>query len=135
MQDSDDTSDDEEDEIDTRINTADYVEARGFLLPAIDYLRKAVETIDAAGQEVAGQLLSMASSYSNILLLMRIADECTEQTAEAYMSMGNVSSPRANFQYFRQAIHYLRRASSAREYTLPAHLQRYVSRSYPRRDT
>lgn len=39
------------------------------------------------------------------------------------MSLGNVSSPRMNGQYFRQALAYLRTASELPGYALPLHLQ------------
>lgn len=42
------------------------------------------------------------------------------------MSAGNVSSGRANMDYFRQAVHLLRRASATPGFSLPVHLQRYV---------
>lgn len=66
--DSDSDSEDEDEqaaraqrEADARLNTADYVEARGLLLPATDYLRRAIETTDAAGQAPTGRLLTMVS--------------------------------------------------------------------------
>lgn len=46
------------------------------------------------------------------------------QAAEAYMSLGNVSSPRTNEQYFRRALQLLQRASQIQGYALPRHLQK-----------
>lgn len=42
------------------------------------------------------------------------------------MSLGNVSSPRVNEQYFHEALGYLRAASEMQGYSLPAHLQQYA---------
>ncbi|KAF2270382.1 hypothetical protein CC78DRAFT_573656 [Lojkania enalia] len=89
-------------EAEDRLHTADYVEARGILLPATEYLKRAVNTAQAQNK-IHGDLLSTA--------------------AEAYMSLGNVSSARANEQYFRQALEYLRSASLITDYTLPSPLQ------------
>ena len=47
------------------------------------------------------------------------------QTAEAYMSLGNVSSPRVNEQHFRRAIELLRAAASIEGYSLNPYLQQY----------
>ncbi|KAK5243126.1 hypothetical protein LTR16_008094, partial [Cryomyces antarcticus] len=44
-------------------------------------------------------------------------------TAEAYMSLGNVSYTRINEQYFHQAISYLRMATNVPGYSLSPHLQ------------
>lgn len=44
-------------EADARAHTADYVEARGTLIPAIDYLNRAVELADRDGR-LTGELLS-----------------------------------------------------------------------------
>ncbi|KAK5006246.1 hypothetical protein LTR39_005714 [Cryomyces antarcticus] len=48
-------------------------------------------------------------------------------TAEAYMSLGNVSYTRINEQYFHQAISYLRMATNVPGYSLSPHLQQSVS--------
>ncbi|ERF72206.1 hypothetical protein EPUS_02093 [Endocarpon pusillum Z07020] len=71
-------------------HTANYVEARGTLVPATEYLTRAVNVAERNGV-LRGQLLALA--------------------AEAYMSIGNVSYAPGNEQYFRQALAYLRRAS------------------------
>ena len=57
-----------------------------------------------------------------------------KQAAEAYISLGNVSSDRINEQYFRQALYYLRRANEIPGYTLCTALQQYVP-SLPFLDT
>ncbi|KAF9736125.1 hypothetical protein PMIN01_06040 [Paraphaeosphaeria minitans] len=49
--------------------------------------------------------------------------ELLSTAAEAYMSLGNVASPKGNGQYFRQALEYLRSASELPGYALPLHLQ------------
>ncbi|KAF2105380.1 hypothetical protein BDV96DRAFT_509438 [Lophiotrema nucula] len=85
-----------------RLHSADYVEARGILLPATEYLQRAV---NAAQQQEAttGTLYATA--------------------AEAFMSLGNVSSVRVNDRYFHEALGYLRAADEIPNYTLPSHLQ------------
>lgn len=50
-------------EADTRAHTADYVEARGLLLPAIEYLSRAVTLCEDAGR-VNGDILSMVGLKS-----------------------------------------------------------------------
>ncbi|KAF2187838.1 hypothetical protein K469DRAFT_568615 [Zopfia rhizophila CBS 207.26] len=85
-----------------QVHTADYVEARGILLPATEYLKRAVDVARAQGM-LTGTLLSTA--------------------AEAFMSLGNVSSIRVNEQYFHEALAYLRAAGEIPGYGLPAHLQ------------
>ena len=42
------------------------------------------------------------------------------------MSLGNVSSPRVNEQYFRRALQLLRAASEIPDYTLSRYLQQFV---------
>ena len=49
-------------EAEQRLHTADYVEARGILLPATDYVRRAVDTAHAQGS-VTGVLLSTVSGW------------------------------------------------------------------------
>ncbi|KAL2357713.1 hypothetical protein BJ546DRAFT_323740 [Cryomyces antarcticus] len=92
-------------EAEARLHTADYVEARGILLPATEYLNKAVEAAQAQNM-LTGDLLAT--------------------TAEAYMSLGNVSYTRINEQYFHQAISYLRMATNVPGYSLSPHLQQYL---------
>lgn len=105
------TSDDARDfaraaaDADARLHTADYVEARGILLPATEYFRKAVDAADNQSR-LTGELLSFA--------------------AEAHMSLGNVSYSTANEQYFRQALLYLRRASRLEGFTLSTYLEGYL---------
>ncbi|KAF1951924.1 hypothetical protein CC80DRAFT_423781 [Byssothecium circinans] len=92
-------------EAEHRLHTADYVEARGLLLPAVEYMKHAVGAAEAQNS-LCGPLLATA--------------------AEAYMSLGNVSSARINEPYYHQALSYLRKASEASDYSLPTHLQQYV---------
>ncbi|KIW25355.1 uncharacterized protein PV07_08540 [Cladophialophora immunda] len=92
-------------EADARAHTADYVEARGMLIPAVDYFSRAVDVAERDG-ELAGELLSEA--------------------AEANMSLGNVSYSHQNEQYFHRAIRYLRRASQIPGFRLSAYLQSYL---------
>jgi hypothetical protein len=92
-------------EAERRVGTADYVEARGLLQPATEYLERAV-TAASNHDVVSGDLLAKA--------------------AEAYMSLGNVHGPRTNQQYFRRALQLLQRASDVEDYVLPRHLQKYL---------
>ncbi|KAL6159530.1 hypothetical protein ACJBU6_01968 [Exserohilum turcicum] len=85
-----------------RLNGAHYVEARALLLPAIDYLERAVGAAKAQGS-LNRALLSLA--------------------AEAFMSLGNVTSPRVHTRYFRHAMAHLRSATDLDGYALPVHLQ------------
>lgn len=88
-----------------RAGTEDYVEARGFLLPSVEYFERAVAAA-LAQQILSGDLLTTA--------------------AEAYMSLGNTSSPRTNERYFRRALQLLRAATSIPGYTLSRYLQQYL---------
>ncbi|ORY19480.1 hypothetical protein BCR34DRAFT_595437 [Clohesyomyces aquaticus] len=97
-------------EAEDRLHAADYVEARGILLPATEYLKRAVDAARAHGT-LSGALLAEA--------------------AEAFMSLGNVSSARANQPYFHLALVYLREASELPDYTLPAHLHQYLEEFGP----
>lgn len=49
-------------EAEQRLHTADYVEARGILLPAVDYFRQAVENA-RAGDSLTGPLLVAVSEF------------------------------------------------------------------------
>ncbi|KAF2009855.1 hypothetical protein BU24DRAFT_427885 [Aaosphaeria arxii CBS 175.79] len=42
------------------------------------------------------------------------------------MSLGNVSSPRSNETYFRQALEYLRAAKNIEDFRLPSPLEQYL---------
>ncbi|KAK3111947.1 hypothetical protein LTR53_012298 [Teratosphaeriaceae sp. CCFEE 6253] len=89
-------------EAERRSGTSDYVEARGFLQPATEYLARAIVAATAQ-RTLSGDLLALA--------------------AEAYMSLGNASSPRTNEQYFRRALQLLRAATEIPDYTLGRYLQ------------
>ncbi|KXT10518.1 hypothetical protein AC579_2359 [Pseudocercospora musae] len=92
-------------EAERRAGSSDYVEARGFLQPATEYLERAIAAATSQ-QNVSGDLLATA--------------------AEAYMSLGNTSSPRINQQYYRRAIQLLQAATSIPGYTLSRYLQMYL---------
>ncbi|KAK3713216.1 hypothetical protein LTR37_008649 [Vermiconidia calcicola] len=92
-------------EAEKRAGTQDYVEARSLLQPATEYFERAVAA--ATEQRVlSGDLLAT--------------------TAEAYMSLGNTSSPRVNERYFRRAVQLLRAASQIGGYSLSRYLQQYL---------
>ncbi|KAF2217880.1 hypothetical protein CERZMDRAFT_92520 [Cercospora zeae-maydis SCOH1-5] len=94
-------------EAEKRTGTAQYVEARGSLQPAIDYLERAI-----------------AAATSQRLL----TGDLLATTAEAYMSLGNVSSPRSNQQQFTRALQLLRAANSIDGYKLNRYLQQYLEK-------
>ncbi|KAH7372264.1 hypothetical protein BKA66DRAFT_572386 [Pyrenochaeta sp. MPI-SDFR-AT-0127] len=97
-------------EAEARLHTADYVEARGLLSPATEYLQRAVHAAKTQGR-VTGSLLSTA--------------------AEAHMSLGNVTSFKFNDRYFQQALAYLRAAADLPDYSLPPHLNQYLDEIGP----
>ncbi|KAI9803972.1 MAG: hypothetical protein M1833_000253 [Piccolia ochrophora] len=88
-----------------RVQTANYVEAREFLLPSTEFFKRAVDAAEVQ-HRVNGALLALA--------------------AEAYLSLGNVSTPNEGIEYFGQAVRYLRRARQIPRYPLPPHLQQLV---------
>ncbi|PPJ61032.1 hypothetical protein CBER1_01985 [Cercospora berteroae] len=94
-------------EAEKRAGTAQYVEARGSLQPAIDFLERAIAAATSQ-HTLTGDLLAT--------------------TAEAYMSLGNVTSPRNNQQHFTRALQLLRAANSIEGYQLNRHLQQYLER-------
>lgn len=106
-----------------RLNGAHYVEARALLLPAIDYLERAVGAAKAQGS-LNRALLSLVRGPlpSTSSFLFPIADPDI-QAAEAFMSLGNVTSPRVHTRYFRHAMAHLRSATDLDGYALPVHLQ------------
>ncbi|KAG9188118.1 hypothetical protein G6011_02041 [Alternaria panax] len=92
-------------EAEQRLHQVVYIEARGLLLPATDYLQRAVYVATEQGV-VTGHLLSTA--------------------AEAFMSLGNITSVMVNGRYFQQAIAYLRAARDTPNYFLSPHLEQYL---------
>lgn len=82
-----------------------YVEARGYLQPAVDFFSRAVQSADSLGI-TTGDLLAAA--------------------AESQMSLGNVTAPPADEQFFTQAIWYLRYAAATPGYSLSIYLQQYL---------
>lgn len=74
-------------EADARAHTADYVEARGLLIPAVDYLSRAVAAADG-NERLTGELLSEVSSPAQTGLPGPAIDKVTNgstQAAEANM--------------------------------------------------
>ncbi|OAL17501.1 hypothetical protein AYO22_11633 [Fonsecaea multimorphosa] len=55
-------------EADARAHTPDYVEARGMLIPAVDYFSRAVDVAERDG-ELAGELLSEVRTISSLVHL------------------------------------------------------------------
>lgn len=104
-----------------RLHTADYVEARGLLLPAVDYLGRAVVQATSKNS-LSGSLLVIVSFPVEVTCASSAKSH--KQAAEAYMSIGNVSHSRVNRDYFCQAIQYLRIASQIPGFPLPTHLQK-----------
>ncbi|KAF8856949.1 hypothetical protein BDZ45DRAFT_691292 [Acephala macrosclerotiorum] len=83
-----------------------YVEARGYLQPAVDFFTRAVTAADALG-DLSGDLLA--------------------STAESHMSLGNVTATPGDERLFAQAIRYLRRAEETPGYSLSIYLQQYLN--------
>jgi hypothetical protein len=107
-----------------RRHTADYVNSRGILIPATDYLARAVEAASSQGI-LRGQLLSLVSQpRAPCAIQQLIGVSGYLQAADAYMSLGTVSYTPGNEQYFRQAVLYLRSASQLQGYTLSVSMQR-----------
>lgn len=107
----------------------DYVEARGVLLPATEYLRQAVTAATAQGALTGDLLITVRGSASPLfrvarfVLSARLTGDGT-QAAEAYMSLGNVSYSRVGEGIFENAVLFLRAASQIPGYSLPRHLRR-----------
>ncbi|KAI9825772.1 MAG: hypothetical protein M1826_006874 [Phylliscum demangeonii] len=109
-----------------RLSTTSYVEARTALVPATDFLNRAIVAAGRQGN-VTGDLLVLVSlgtphtspsSRSDLFFLI--------QAAESYMSLGNVSFPREAEELFGRAIRFLRRARQLPNYALADYLQRYL---------
>ncbi|KAH7416918.1 hypothetical protein BKA64DRAFT_701709 [Cadophora sp. MPI-SDFR-AT-0126] len=83
-----------------------YVEARGYLQPAVDFYARAVRSSDALGEN-SGDILASA--------------------AESQMSLGNVTASPGDERCFTQAIRYLRRAEAIPGYTLSIYLEQYLN--------
>ncbi|KAK1072759.1 hypothetical protein LTR12_016030 [Friedmanniomyces endolithicus] len=92
-------------EAERRSGTADYVEAKGFLQPATEYLERAIAAATAQ-RVLSGDLLATA--------------------AEAYMSLGNASSPGTSERFFRRGLQLLRAATAIPGYALGRYLQQYL---------
>ncbi|RDL34515.1 uncharacterized protein BP5553_07643 [Venustampulla echinocandica] len=83
-----------------------YVEARGYLQPAVDFYARAVQSANARGSTTGGLLAS---------------------AAESNMSLGNVTAPPGDERHFTQAIHYLRLAEAIPNFLLSTYLQEYLN--------
>lgn len=83
-----------------------YIEARGFLQPAVDFFARAVRAADTTG-EITGDVLASA--------------------AESQMSLGNVTPSPGDERHFASAIRYLRRAEAVPGYSLSIYLQQYLN--------
>ncbi|KAL0639692.1 hypothetical protein Q9L58_001259 [Maublancomyces gigas] len=96
------TSGEEDDAVaENRRHTANYVEARAVLMPAVDFFGRAVH-IAQDQHRLTGELLALR--------------------AEACMSLGNVSALKNAQQQFKDAVIALRAAEQTPGYTLPHHL-------------
>lgn len=116
-------------EANARAHTADYVEARGMLIPAVDYFSRATNVAERT-ESLTGELLSEVSNLSSRQYFtgtsrLTDGDSYVLQAAEANMSLGNVSYSHQNEQYFHRAIRYLRQASQISGFRLSPYLQRY----------
>lgn len=100
-----------------------YVEARGYLQPAVDFYARAVRSADALGT-TTGDLLAAVRFDTTLvgkLLLTYL------QAAESQMSLGNVTGTPGDERFFSQAIRYLRRAEAVPGYTLSVYLAQYLN--------
>ncbi|TAQ91287.1 hypothetical protein B7494_g462 [Chlorociboria aeruginascens] len=91
---------------DTRRQGPLYVEARGYLQPAVDFYARAVRAGDVL-ESTTGDLLASA--------------------AEAQMSLGNVTESPGDERFFTEAIRYLRRAEAIPGYHLSVYLEQYLN--------
>ncbi|EPS45098.1 hypothetical protein H072_883 [Dactylellina haptotyla CBS 200.50] len=82
-----------------------YVDARTCLFPAVEFLGRAVDVMEAYGQE-----------EGEVYVLQ----------AEANMSLGNVTVSSEAQEYFRNAVEALKKASLIDGFRLPGHLERYL---------
>ncbi|EWC44936.1 hypothetical protein DRE_00995 [Drechslerella stenobrocha 248] len=95
-------------EQDRRRQEGVYVDARTCLMPAVDFLGRAVDVMEVTGR--------IGGRGGAIYVLQ----------AEANMSFGNVAvSSEAQF-YFRTAVEALKKASLIDGFILPGHLERYL---------
>lgn len=97
---------------DERLSSRDYVDARGTLYAAGEKFEKA---------------LSIARSKP----VPPLTPDLLTTAAEAFMSLGNVTSLRENRRYYRMALDALRDAAKLPNYTLPPHLQQYLDEYGP----
>ncbi|KAH8144745.1 uncharacterized protein LAJ45_11246 [Morchella importuna] len=88
-----------------RRHTANYVEARAVLIPAVEFFGRAVQNAHIR-QCLTGELLALR--------------------AEACMSLGNVSTLKNAQQQFKDAVTALKSAEIIPGYTLPSHLSQYL---------
>lgn len=128
-----------------RSHTPSYVEARALLVPATDLLSTAVDTASRQGT-VSGALfclvrfapffdfqtvsLHLSLTYIHFIIILSLLQTMltlASKAAEAYMSLGNVSSARVGEQQFAQAIRYLRQARAVPGYVLAPYLQQSVT--------
>jgi hypothetical protein len=109
-------------EAEEQLHTEDFVEARGILLPATEYLKRAVESSQAAGL-ADSQLLVMVCRRPSLMYPKEYAN-ISPKAAESYMDLGSVSYSPANVEHFQQAVIYLRDAADVPGFTLPRHLRR-----------
>ncbi|KAH0548618.1 hypothetical protein GP486_007838 [Trichoglossum hirsutum] len=97
------SSSDDEAEAERMRHTQDYVEARTLLLPATEFLRRAVGAARRSGR-LTGSLLVMS--------------------AEASIQLGNVSYRSQSLPHFEDAVRSLREAEAISGFRLPDHLSR-----------
>jgi hypothetical protein len=60
-------------EADARAHTADYVEARGMLIPAVDYFSRAIDVAERDGM-LSGELLTEVRMTSHLNYILHIFD-------------------------------------------------------------
>lgn len=100
-----------------------YVEARGFLQPAVDFFTRAIRAAEGLGSTAGDLLTSVCLSPIHV----SNPQSNMKQAAESHMSLGNVSASPADERAFTQAIRYLRRAEATPGYQLSIYMQQYLN--------
>lgn len=102
-----------------------YVEAQGYLQPAVEFYNSAVRSADNL-HTTTPRLLA---DVSIPLQYLDFTDEV--KAAEAYISLGHVTGPPNDLRNFSHAVRYLRRAEQIPGASLSSDLQQFLE-SYGR---
>ncbi|MCJ1402472.1 hypothetical protein MMC11_005692 [Xylographa trunciseda] len=108
----------------TRINSPAYVEARDTLRPSLESFDRALGIANAQGG-ASGDLLTLVRRFVSVYIKV-VNVLMTSQSAEAFISFGNVSHPQRNEPYYQKALRLLRAASELEGYRIELHLQNFL---------